>query len=996
MNNVKLNFFFFLINILIIVKFVICIRHQHYTKEDIRQKREEVRDMFHHAYNGYLTYASGYDELRPLTCDGINTWGSYSLTLIDALDTLAVMGNYTEFRRVVDYLVNNSNFDSDINVSVFETNIRIVGGLLSAHLMSRRAGIDLEPGWPCNGPLLRMAEDVARRLLPAFDTKTGMPYGTVNLRYGVPSGETSITCTAGVGTFLVEFGALSRLTGDPIYEEVALNAVYALWKYRSPLGLFGNHIDVQTGRWTAQDAGIGAGVDSYFEYLVKGAIMLNRPDLLEMFHESRRAIDKYLKKEDWYVWVSMNKGHVTLPVFQSLEAFWPGVLSLIGDIEPAIKTFSKYHTVWSQYGFLPEFYNIPNAEATANRESYPLRPELIESAMLLYRATKDQYFLEVGDDMLTSIQHSSRTKCGYATIKNIRNHERDNRMESFFLAETTKYLYLLFDPENYLHNDGSSGIVYGDCIIEAGNYIFNTEAHPIDPAALHCCYDMSRTDIFKDFNLDDYRSNTLVMKERKELIKKQEEISKQFSCPQVKRRDANITIDIEFSIDIDSNLTASEKFASQILKKQEQVKEMFDDISSHNLPLTEIRKQNLKINLDTWELLQSTLTKRMETSNDTLNTREIAGLLLSLTKGIFINDKYINDSSYLQTIFKSTNTTATKSLYDLYLIRQNTKLKSKINIDFHEYHKKQNKIGNHFDLDWLMNFVVNILTMYKNNVTDNNNDSIKLDTQIYTDVMDILLNGQKIYEDSMESITEIYNFIIEFTGNINNDYKKTLELLKGFKLLEKQNIPPNDKIDTKSMKLNFTIFENYLQILELRQKLSETLKKLESLTFEETNTETKSNIERKNDDDDDIILVKENIIEKESGVGTVEPITESELKNDNLINTNNHEYKSKEHLVKINDENLIPKPPPNNLKSYLDENKSVIQNPSENSSILTDFVQSILKSTLPAKPKFESQALLEKIRNRTNSEYMKFNENWELFTCKAAKFLQKISVQGVF
>lgn len=169
--------------------------------------------MFQFAYQGYLDHAKDYDELRPITCDGVDTWGSYSLTLIDALDTLAVMGNFTEFRRVVSVLEKKINFDKDINVSVFETNIRIVGGLLSAHLMSRRAGVELEPGWPCNGPLLRLAEDVAKRILPAFDTKTGMPYGTVNLKYGVPNGETPITCTAGVGTFIVEFGALSRLTG---------------------------------------------------------------------------------------------------------------------------------------------------------------------------------------------------------------------------------------------------------------------------------------------------------------------------------------------------------------------------------------------------------------------------------------------------------------------------------------------------------------------------------------------------------------------------------------------------------------------------------------------------------------------------------------------------------------------------------------------------------------------------------------------------------------
>lgn len=183
---------------------------ERYEKTDLESLREEVRYMFNHAYSSYLNYAYPYDELRSLSCDGFDTWGSFSLTLIDALDTLAVMGNYTEFRRVAEIVGSRENFETNINVSVFETNIRVVGGLLSAHLLSRKAGVKLEPGWPCNGPLLRLAEDLAKRLIVAFDTPTGMPYGTVNLKYGIPEGETSITCTAGIGTFLLEFGTLSR------------------------------------------------------------------------------------------------------------------------------------------------------------------------------------------------------------------------------------------------------------------------------------------------------------------------------------------------------------------------------------------------------------------------------------------------------------------------------------------------------------------------------------------------------------------------------------------------------------------------------------------------------------------------------------------------------------------------------------------------------------------------------------------------------------------
>lgn len=76
---------------------------------------------------------------------------------------------------------------------------------------------------------------------------------------------------------------------------------------------------------------------------MKGAILLNRPELMVMFNEGRKSIDKYLKKDDWFVWVSMNKGQVTLPVFQSLEAFYPGVLSLIGDTNAAMRSLHNYH-----------------------------------------------------------------------------------------------------------------------------------------------------------------------------------------------------------------------------------------------------------------------------------------------------------------------------------------------------------------------------------------------------------------------------------------------------------------------------------------------------------------------------------------------------------------------------------------------------------------------------------------------------------------------------
>ncbi|KAK4470246.1 hypothetical protein MN116_005819 [Schistosoma mekongi] len=475
----------------VIIQNEICLAH------DMENLKYRVKNIFYHAYDSYLKYAYPLDELRPLSCDGHDTWGSFSLTLVDALDTLVIMGNFTEFRRAARALLRHLNSDKNVNASVFETNIRVVGGLISAHLLSRRAGFEIEPSWPCSGALLRQAEIFANKLLPAFNTPTGMPYGTINFKLGgVPINETTVTCVAGVGTFILEFGTLSRLTGDPRYEAAAMRALKAIWKQRSPLGLLGNHIDITTGSWTARDATIGSGVDSYFEYLVKGAALFRLSELDSMFREYRLAIEKHIRHGDWNPMINKDKGGVTMPVFQSLEAFWPGLLALTGDLDGARRHLTAYHEIWRQYGFLPELYSLTEEKVLKGREAYPLRPELIESILYVYRATRDPALIDMGVDILTSIEVSARTSCGFATVADVTKHTLEDRMESFFLAETTKYLYLLFDENNFIHQlPGGRTLLEGSrlpsglqCYPESGGYIFNTEAHPIDPGALDCCF----------------------------------------------------------------------------------------------------------------------------------------------------------------------------------------------------------------------------------------------------------------------------------------------------------------------------------------------------------------------------------------------------------------------------------------------------------------------------------------------------------------------------
>ena len=103
--------------------------------------------------------------------------------------------------------------------------------------------------------------------------------------------------------------------------------------------------------------------------------------------------------------------------------------------------------------------------------------------MYLYKATRDPFLLSLGEDMLNSIEYSAKTPCGYATVKDVRDHTLEDRMESFFLSETTKYMYLLFDVDNdIIHNKQNEHVVktsFGECVVESGGWIFNTEAHPI-------------------------------------------------------------------------------------------------------------------------------------------------------------------------------------------------------------------------------------------------------------------------------------------------------------------------------------------------------------------------------------------------------------------------------------------------------------------------------------------------------------------------------------
>jgi len=312
--------------------------------------------------------------------------------------------------------------------------------------------------------LLELAEDLGNRLLPVFNSPTGMPYVNVNLKTGAIRGEQ--TNPAEVGTLLIEFGTLSQLTGKPIYYDKAKRALVELYSRRSSIGLVGSGIDVKTGAWTDPISHIGGGIDSYYEYLLKSWLLFGDKDCERMWKASIDAVNKYLADDGpagfWYGQVNMNSGARVGTDFGALEAFLPGTLALSGDLERARRLEESCYKMWTTSGIEPEELDYSKMKIAYN--GYALRPEIIESAYYLHHFTSDSRYLDMGHAFFDSLMKYCRNEVAYAALSNVETKAKRDEMESFFLAETLKYLYLLFSPPQTL---------------DLNKCVFNTEAHPM-------------------------------------------------------------------------------------------------------------------------------------------------------------------------------------------------------------------------------------------------------------------------------------------------------------------------------------------------------------------------------------------------------------------------------------------------------------------------------------------------------------------------------------
>lgn len=410
---------------------------------------ERVKAEFLHAWQNYERYAWAHDALKPLSKTSHDWYGeSLLMSPVDGLDTLILINLDAEAEKTRELIAKKLSFDRDIYVKNFEITIRLLGGLLSAY----------------DARLLALADELGKRLLPAFDSPTGLPYVMVDLRTG--HAKNPLTNPAETGTLLLEFGTLSKLTGNPVFHEKAKRALVETFKRCSPLGLVGLSINVETGEWTDPESHISGGIDSYYEYLWKCWVLFGDEDCRAMWETSIPAVHEYLGDEIggelWYGYANMLTGRRTATIYGALDAFFPALLALAGDLDRARRLQASSFKMWNLHGIEPEVYDYRSNRVVAS--TYHLRPEIVESTYYLHHYTRDPQYRRLGEKMFNDFVKYCRTDSGYAALSDMVTKTKRDEMESFVFAETFNYFYLLFAPPQTLDFE---------------HVVFNTEAHPL-------------------------------------------------------------------------------------------------------------------------------------------------------------------------------------------------------------------------------------------------------------------------------------------------------------------------------------------------------------------------------------------------------------------------------------------------------------------------------------------------------------------------------------
>jgi mannosyl-oligosaccharide alpha-1,2-mannosidase len=405
---------------------------------DWRRLAEDVRSEMRWAWGHYRERAWGKDQIKPLS-GGFESFPlknhHLGLSLIEALDTLWIMGLDDEFRDGVEWVKANLDVNVDGEVSVFETSIRLVGGLLSAwHACGEAA-------------LLAKARDLADRLLPSFAVSPiGIPHRYINLKTGLVRGQE--TNPAETGTFIPEFGFLSRATGDDRYRAAAKRALVSMFDRRSRIGLLADRIDAVTGEWKSRRATIGPPSDSYYEYLWDGWDLLGDRDCLRMYRACTAAILKHqpLRRGGnlWFANVNFETGKPIDTEQDELGSFYGGLLAQGG-----IRTIGTAHTrtwamVQERYGVLPE--SVDSTDMRALSITNDLRPELADAAFNHWLLDRREEWRHIVRDHYLAMKRWNKAAYGYSDLADVTASPKlqSDHCPGYWWSEQMKYYYLIF------------------------------------------------------------------------------------------------------------------------------------------------------------------------------------------------------------------------------------------------------------------------------------------------------------------------------------------------------------------------------------------------------------------------------------------------------------------------------------------------------------------------------------------------------------------------
>lgn len=444
-------------------------------------RQRAVVDAFRHAWKGYRTYAWGKDELLPISKTS-NEWFNLGLTLVDSLDTMWLMGLSEEFAEAREWVEKEMVLAQDKDVNLFETTIRVLGSLLSTYHLTR------------DKLFLQKAQELGNRLMPSFkNSRSSIPFSDVNLYTGHthPPEWGPDSSVSEVSTIQLEFRDLTKLTGNHEFQRAVDTVIEKLMAQPKVDNLVPLFINAETGKFRPGTLTMGARADTYYEYLFKQWIQSGKKEtkFQDWFLKAMRGVKKrllaYSKPSNLaFVGEVFTSGEFYAKM-DHLVCYLPGLLALgtHNGLAEKYMTLAKslIYTCYQMYkqmptGLSPEimhFNTLPNS--TEDMFVKPLdrhnllRPETIESLFYMYRLTRDEKYRNWGWNIFQAFERHTRIASGgYSSVNNVLNTtdpEFRDKMESFFLGETLKYLFLLFSDDHTLLN------------IDA--WVINTEAHPL-------------------------------------------------------------------------------------------------------------------------------------------------------------------------------------------------------------------------------------------------------------------------------------------------------------------------------------------------------------------------------------------------------------------------------------------------------------------------------------------------------------------------------------